>query len=324
MTTLNNIKDDEYFVWKTEEYEVYAQSLNDSDYLFWYTDVAEFQDKYGQNYRFLAVQYFGVDDTDERVPIYDRYGNYTYGDGAWIMPVQARSHINAGSLDIDVIINDEGWRIVNTGNMICKVKCLVNGVEISDYSLYYDYPQEKQYILSQVINLNNVESVTLKESFEVTLQNNKIIGTEFIKEDNMIGFKNSDGSKIIAYFSKNSNYDEGWYYGIKKQINFANNIKLSTTLFNNSVEMMDTKLSEIDNYNFTKVNDAPSVKVTDEETSNFSAFLKANSVSLPHTGILFTSENYILPLVVIGVMLIICLGLLVFVLKKKPMENNMV
>lgn len=318
---LNEIENDSYSVWQTEEYKTFVSNLSEENYLFWFTDTATFQDKYGDTYTFVATQATSEEDEDESNKITDKYGNYSYDNGAtWIMPVATTTQsstrkISSGNLDIDVEVSSTGWRVVNKGTLVCKCK----SQEGLNY-LYYDYPQEKQYVLSSVLDLTLAESTTLKEEFTITIQNNTIKGTEFVKQDDMIGFKQSDGSKILAYFNENSNKEVGWYLGVKNTSLQQSNpsIKLENGLVKNEELSLQAGL---DDYTFTKVDGTPVVKAAAESSSNFTKFLSSNSSNTPSTGILMDNKNYVIPLSVITITLILTFGVLTFTIKLKSKKD---
>ena len=328
---LNNISNENYSVWSSAEFLNYKATVTDADLMFaWLTDVLQFVDDFGVPYYFRASSYSNESEGDdsptpEKV---DRYGNYTYNlaGGTWIMPVPTKTNASsaggiqtqAGTLDIDVEKTETGWRIVNKGNLICQVMC-AKGVAVSSeltgldgtkqtvdqtkypqyvYSsyLYFDYPQGKEYNLKPAIDIENAQDTTLQVAFEIKLSQQTFFGREFIVQYGMVGLKNVDETKIVAYFTKSSGKEEGWYLGVKTATQIA------------TYSLTASTQSVIDDYSFTKLNDAPVVNVYDDLSSNFSKFMLKNSNVVPQTGFVNSSEILMILTLFCTVLFVSCLA----------------
>lgn len=323
-SALTNVKNDDYLVWNTEQFDLFAKTVADDDLMFWRTDTEYFIDDFGCPYYYIAMEFFEESDGDTSEytsnRVYDRYGNWTEDGGTtWIMPVQTTNTyakstfaLSRGNLDIGVERTSTGWRIINKGTLACKVRCVeedasqatkdLDGnsctVDSNKYSktvlvnnVYYDYPPKKSYQLKSTIDLTDVESTTMRIGFEISVSNEKISGREVITDNNKIGFKNADGSKMIAYFGENSGKEAGWYLGEK----------LSTTAMskraNYSISTYDGEASSVfEQYIFTKMSSAPTIQAIDEVDSNISQFLLKNSGEIPQSGILTDTSKLLLPL----------------------------
>lgn len=334
---LNNISNENYSVWSSAEFLNYKATVNDADLLFWgKTDTVMFVDDFGVPYYFGASQYTDSQRendaslTPEKV---DRYGNYTYdlAGGTWIMPVPTKTNtlstsdvqmqagnLVAGNLDIDVEKTETGWRIVNKGNLGCRVTCLkgvnasseLTGLDgtkqtvdqtkypqyVNSSYLYFDYPQGREYNLKPAIDIENAQDTTLQVAFEIKLSNQTFFGREFIVQDGMVGLKNVDETKIVAYFTKSSGKEEGWYLGVKTATQLA------------TYSLTASTQSVIDDYSFTKLNDAPVVNVYDDLSSNFSKFMLKNSNGVPQTGLVNSSEILIILTLFCTVLFVSCLA----------------
>ena len=145
---------------------------------YWFTDTCSFEDDLASSYTFMATQALESDAVIDDNTVLDRYGNYTNDGGAtWIMPVpktQTSSVVNqtaiqAGTLDIDVEKSTNGWRIVNKGNLMCKVKGTVqiNGESVAYKLLFKDYRTElnKGMGLGMFVGANSTLSTSEENTF---------------------------------------------------------------------------------------------------------------------------------------------------------------
>lgn len=336
--SLGEIENENYSVWASSEYRNFKNSAQDSDFMFWLTDTCIFTDKYNRSFTFWATQY-STEESDAESnqstssKTYDRYGNYTYDGTTWIMPVavtqSAENSVSAVGipsprLDIDVKMDETGWRIVNNGNLICQVKC--GNTTASDYDnmLYYDYPPTKDYHMKGAINFGTVETVSLRDRFIVTLEGTSVVGTEFIKDTSAIGFKSTDGSKMIAYFSPSSGKVAGWYVGRKTSTQTvsvsagqagANGESLGALARTSNIATYAS--AEFSGFTFTKAKVAPQVVATDYETTKFSMFLKANSISLPSAGVAQNTANLVVPICCVAGALVASVAVMAVLVKKK-------
>ena len=143
---------------------------------YWFGDTCSFEDDLGCSYTFMATQ--ATFESDDSNKVYDRYGNYTTNGGEeWIMPVPKTQNssvvnqtaIKAGSLDIDVEKSTNGWRIVNKGNLVCKVKGTVqiNGESVAYKLLFKDYRTElnKGMGLGMFVGANSTLSTSEETTF---------------------------------------------------------------------------------------------------------------------------------------------------------------
>lgn len=341
--SLGEIENDNYSLWASSEYRNFKNSAQESDFMFWMTDTCTFTDKYNRTFTFLATQYTGEDFTEEFDTVsaqnmssatYDRYGNYTYDGVYWIMPVvktqSAKNSVSTlriavGNLVIDVEMDETGWHIVNKGNLVCKVKCGSTTASDYDNMLYYDYPPTKDYHMKRTINFGAVETVSLRDRFIVTLAGTTVVGTEFIKDTSAIGFKSDDGSKMIAYFAPSSGKVAGWYVGSKTSTQAVSALSAGQAgvdgerlgAFARTSNIATYASAEFDGFTFTKANVAPQVVATDYETTKFSAFLKANSISLPSAGVAQNTANLVVPICCVAGALVASVAVMAVLVKKK-------
>lgn len=332
--SLGEIENDNYSLWASSEYRNFKNSAQESDFMFWMTDTCTFTDKYNRTFTFYAANASASDANKEgQTATYDRYGNYTYDGIEWIMPVvktqSAKNSVStlrivSGNLDIGVEMDETGWHIVNKGNLICIVRGTTTA---SDYDnmLYYDYPPTKDYHMKRTINFGAVETVSLRDRFIVTLAGTTVVGTEFIKDTSAIGFKSDDGSKMIAYFAPSSGKVAGWYVGSKTSTQAVSALSAGQAgvdgerlgAFARTSNIATYASAEFDGFTFTKANVAPQVVATDYETTKFSTFLKANSISLPSAGVAQNTANLVVPICCVAGALVASVAVMAVLVKKK-------
>lgn len=333
--SLGEIENDNYSVWASSEYRNFKNSAQESDFMFWFTDSCTFTDKYNRTFTFYAANASASDaDKEGQTATYDRYGNYTYDGIEWIMPVvktqSAKNSVStlrivSGNLDIGVEMDETGWHIVNKGTLICKVKCGTTTASDYDNMLYYDYPPTKDYHMKGTINFGAVETVSLRDRFIVTLAGTTVVGTEFIKDTSAIGFKSADGSKMIAYFAPSSGKVAGWYVGSKTSTQAVSALSAGQTgadgerlgAFARTSNIATYASAEFDGFTFTKANVAPQVVATDYETTKFSTFLKANSISLPSAGVAQNTANLVVPICCVAGALVASVAVMAVLVKQK-------
>ena len=336
--SLGEIENDNYSVWASSEYRNFKNSAQESDFMFWFiTDSCTFTDKYNRTFTFYAAKASASDANKEgQTATYDRYGNYTYDGVSWIMPVvktqSAKNSVSTVSMlpivhnvDIDVEMDETGWHIVNKGNLICIVRGTTTTASDYDNMLYYDYPPTKDYHMKRTINFGAVETVSLRDRFIVTLAGTTVVGTEFIKDTSAIGFKSDDGSKMIAYFAPSSGKVAGWYVGSKTSTQAVSALSAGQAgvdgerlgAFARTSNIATYASAEFDGFTFTKANVAPQVVATDYETTKFSAFLKANSISLPSAGVAQNTANLVVPICCVAGALVASVAVMAVLVKKK-------
>ena len=222
-------------------------------------------------------------------------------------------------------MDETGWHIVNKGNLVCKVTCGDTTASDYDNMLYYDYPPTKDYHMKGTINFGAVETVSLRDRFIVTLAGTTVVGTEFIKDTSAIGFKSDDGSKMIAYFAPSSGKVAGWYVGSKTSTQAVSALSAGQAgvdgerlgAFARTSNIATYASAEFDGFTFTKANVAPQVVATDYETTKFSAFLRANSISLPSAGVAQNTANLVVPICCVAGALVASVAVMAVLVKKK-------